>query len=206
VALTTAAGQQSRGVADALTQQSSQLKGRAALAVADAKGRSGQFAWQAKGRAPELRTVVGQSLLPRVKELQDLAVPLFGSATGALASTLEAGKGLASETRHLSDRDLVPALKEMAGTASKSIGGMASQASGSWSGVSSSVDERSRTAAHAAAQGTKDTGALAAWSVAAGGLIYYGLMDEEQKEKARAAAGRIVHEAREIYRDIQGEQ
>lgn len=227
-ALATAAGQQSQGVTSTVKQQSTQAKVRAGLAVVDAKARGGHVVGQAKERAPELRVAFGQSIVPvvkdlqnrapelrksversivpKVREVQDRAVPLLGSATGALASTLETGKGLASGTRNITDRDLVPVLKERAGTAAKSLGQVASQASGGLSGVSATVDERSRHAAHAAAHGTKDTGALAAWSIAAGSLIFYGFMDDEQREKAKAAGNRIVQEAREIYRDIQGEE
>lgn len=205
-AFATAANQQSRGLTSTVKQQSSQAKGRAGLAVVDAKSRSGHIVGQAMNRKPELPNAVGQSIGPRVKDLQNRAVPLIGSATSALASTFETGKGFASETRHIADRDFAPALKERAGSAAKSLEQVASQASGALSGVSGTVDDRSRHAAHAAAQGTKDTGALAAWSIAAGSLVFYGFMDDEQRKKVKAAGGRISHEAREIYRDIQGQE
>lgn len=204
-ALAAAASQHSRGVAGSVKQQSSQVKSRAADAVTDARDVGGQLVGQARDRAPELRNTLEQSVGPRMKDLQDRATPLFSSATTALVSTLESGKGLASETRQIADRDLVPVLKQRVGTAAKSIEHVASHASGTLSGVSGTVDERSRNAAHAASQGTRDTGALAAWSVVAGGLIFYGFMDDEQKAKAKAAGGRIVQEAREIYRDLQGQ-
>ncbi|MDQ3541236.1 MAG: hypothetical protein M3440_11145 [Chloroflexota bacterium] len=203
-ALAAAATQQSRGVAGSVKQQSYQVKNRAGHVVNDARSLGEQLVEQAKDRAPDLRHAVDKSVAPRVKDLRQSAAPLLGSAANALTSTLESGKELVSETKHNADRELLPALKVKAGTAAKSIEHVTSQASDTWSGVSGTVDERSRNAAHAAAQGTRDTGALAAWSIAAGGLIFYGFLDAEQKEKVKAAGSRIVHEAREIYRDIQG--
>lgn len=202
-ALAAIASQQSRDVAGTVKQQSAQVRGRAEHALTDAKGLGDQLVRQAKDRAPDLRDAVDKSVAPRVKDLQKGAAPLLDSAASALISTLETGKGLASQTKKSADRELVPALKDRAGTAAKSIEQVTSQASQTWSGVSENVDERSRHAAHAAAQGSRDTGALAAWSIAAGSLIFYGFLDDQQKEKVKAAAGRITQEAREIYRDIQ---
>lgn len=191
-------------LAAVVSQQSSQVKGRAGHPMNDAKSLGDQLVRKAKDRAPELRDAVDKSVTPRLKDVGRNAAPLLGSAASGLTSTLESGKELASEVRHAADRELVPALKDRAGTAAKSIEQVTAQASDTWSGLSGTVDERSRDAAHAAARGTRDTGAVAAWSIAAGTLIFYGFLDAEQKEKVKSAAGRIAHEAREIYRDMQG--
>lgn len=203
-ALATAAAQRSRGVVGAVKQQSPQGLSRAGQAVTEAKSYGEHLLEQAKDRAPELAGSVQQSLAPRVKDLRSSASPLLGAASAAVASGTDAGRELVAQLKDSADRDLPPALKDRANSAAKTLGDVSSQASDRWSDVTDSVEERSREAAHAAAQGSKDTGAIAVWSAVAGGLIYYAFMDEEQRTKLKQSVGRIGQEAREIYRDVQG--
>lgn len=203
--LAASAGDQSQELVETLKQQTQQARERADDVLSDAKTLGEHLVEQAKDRTPELLDAVERSIVPRAKELRENAAPLISSATAALASSIEAGKELAVETKHSADRQLVPALKERAEAAAESIDDVSSQASETWSDLSGTVDQRSREAAQAAAQGTKNTGALAAWSMVAGGLVYYGFLDDEQREKLKAAGSRIAREAREIYRDIQTE-
>jgi len=203
-ALAAAATQRSRDVVGAVKQQSPQALNRAEQAVTEARSFGEHLLEQARDRAPELAGSVQQSLVPRVKDLQSSAGPLLSAASAAVASGAEAGKDLVSQVKASADRELPPALKVKAGSTVKTLSDVTSQASDRWSEVSGTVDERSREAARVAAQGTKDTGAIAVWSAIAGGLIYYAFMDEEQRSKLKQAAGRIGHEGREIYRDVQG--
>lgn len=178
-ALATVANRRSRSAVDAVKKQTPPVRDRAQEAVSDARKYGQHVMEQATDRLPELRD--------------------------AVTSTLDAGKELVSEARQSADRELVPALKGKAETTAKALGDVTSQASEKWSGVSGTAEERSRDVAHAAAQGSRDTGATLAWTAVAGGLIYYAFMDEEQRAKLKASGARIVQEAREIYRDIQGE-
>lgn len=202
--LATAAAQRSRDVVGAVKHQSPQALNRAEQAVTEARSYGEHLLEQAKDRAPELVENVQQSLAPRVKELRSSASPILGAASTALATGTDAGREIVSQLKNSADRELSPALKDRAGSAVKTLGDVSSQASDKWSGVSVTVEERSREAAHVAAQGTRDTGAIVAWSAVAGGLIYYAFMDEEQRTKLKQSVGRIGQEAREIYRDVQG--
>lgn len=202
-ALAEVATDHSDDIADVVKQQTRQALARADDVLAEAKSRGEQLVEHAKDRTPEFLDAAERSIVPRARELRENAMPLIGSATAALASGIETGKELALDTKRSADRELVPALKERAGAASESIDQVSSQASEAWSGISETMDQRSREVAQAAAQGTRNSGAVAAWSVVAGGVIFYGFLDEEQREKLKAAGIRIAREAREIYRDIQ---
>lgn len=192
-------------------QQPPQVKTLAADAVTSVKTIRGQIL----DRTPELRGAVTHAVGPRVSSLQTSAAPLIGTAATAVASTIKSGKVKATEARRTAARDLVPSLREKAGSVSQQaaararnaetvLGGLSSQASQKLTGSSGALEERSRHAAEAAAQGGKDTGAIALWSAAAGGLIYYAFLDDEQRAKLKEASARVWHEAQEIYRDVQG--
>lgn len=203
-AIAAAATQRSRDLVGTVKQQSPQALNRAEQAVTEARTYGEHLLEQAKVRAPELAESMQRSLGPRVKDIQSSAGPILGAASAAIASSSDAGKELVSQLKVSADRELPAALKAKAGSAVKTLGDVSSQASDRWSGVPGNVEQRSREAAHVAAQGTKDTGAIALWSAIAGGLIYYAFMDEEQRTKLKQSAGRIGQEAREIYRDVQG--
>jgi hypothetical protein len=49
-----------------------------------------------------------------------------------------------------------------------------------------------------------DLAAFVGWSAAAAGVVYYALMNGEQREKLKQSAGRIGAEIRDIYQDIRG--
>lgn len=203
-ALAAGAAQRSREVVSTVKQQSPQVLNRAEHVVSGARSIGEQLIEQAKDRGPELAGNLQQSVVPRLKDLPGSAGPILGAAGAAIVSGADAGKELVSQLKVTADRELPPALKDKAGSAVKTLGDVSSQASGKWSEISGNVEERSQEAAQVAAQGTKDTGAIVAWSAIAGGLIYYAFMDEEQRTKLKQSAGRIGQEAREIYRDVQG--
>lgn len=214
-ALAAAASQRSQGVVESVKQHSPQIKSRADDAVTEAKGLGEHLLEQARERVPELRDAVEQSIAPRMKDLQSSAAPLLGTAAAAVASTIDAGKVKAAEAKRTAEREVVPVLKDKVETASKQavarartaetvLGEVTSQASQKFSGASGSLEERSRNAAQVAAQGSRDTGAIVAWAAVGGGLIYYAFLDAVQREKLRAAGSRVLQEAREIYRDVQG--
>lgn len=213
--LAAVAGQRSQRVVESVRQQSPQAKGLVEGALTEAKGLGERIVEQTRERVPELRDTVEQSVVPRLRDLQANAAPLLGTAASTVASTIDTGKVKASEAKLRAERELVPVLKDKAGTASKRavarartaetvLGEVSSQASQTFSGASGTLEERSRSVAQATAQGSRDTGAIAAWAAVGGGLIYYAFLDAEQREKLKAAGGRVLHEAREIYRDVQG--
>lgn len=206
------ATERARDATKAVRQQSPQLRERAQGIASEALSAGEDLLAQARERAPELRDAIGETVTPRVKQVQGSTAPTLASASSVLASTLESGKELVSDARGTAERDLLPALKDRAGTAAqkarnaeKVLGGASSQASRAYSQVAGNAGERSRDAAQATAQGTKDTGAIAAWTAVGGGLVYYAFLDEEQRAKVKAAGSRVWEEARSMYRDLQGQ-
>ncbi len=60
-------------------------------------------------------------------------------------------------------------------------------------------------AATAAAGFGRDTVATILWTAISAAVIYFGILDERQREKARAAWSSVLTSCQEIIRDLQGE-
>lgn len=200
---------------DRVTEARSQLPvladaaGKAAL---EARQRGAQVGTQARERLPELREQVGSRVGPMVTDLQKQAKPFIGEATAAAASMLGTVESKAQEARAWAENDALPEVRAAVGGVStralekaKGAEGKIASVSAGATGKLSAVEDRSRGAATAVAQGTKDTGATAFWATVAGGLVFYAFLSDEQRDRVKAAALRISAEAKEIYRDIQGQ-
>lgn len=182
--------------------------GRAAL---DARDRGAQLGSQARERLPEVRGQVESRVTPIVKDLQKQAKPLLGEVTAAAGSVRGSAEAKAHGARSWAEKDALPEVRAAVTNVSAKAAEKAKSAelkvanvSAGATGKLSAVEDRSRQAASSAAQGTRDTGAIAFWASVAGGLVFYAFMNEEQRAQVKEAALRIGSEAREIYRDIQG--
>ena len=58
--------------------------------------------------------------------------------------------------------------------------------------------------ASATASGTKELAALLFWGAALGGIVYYGLLNDEQRAKVTGGATSLFEQGRELVRDFQG--
>lgn len=64
--------------------------------------------------------------------------------------------------------------------------------------------EVSREALESSARTTKDATSALVWAGIAGGLIYYGLLNQEQRQRVGSMVQSLYTGANELYRDIQG--
>ena len=180
------------------------LKDAAGKAVIDARDRGAQLGSQALERLPEVR---GQMPIRVASVVEDLRKQATATATAAL----ETAESKAQNARTWAEKDALPEVRTAVTDVSRKAAGKAKEAeariatvTAGASGTLTAVEDRSRHAASVAAQGTKDTGAIAFWATVAGGLVYYAFLSDKQREQVKEAALRIGSEAREIYRDIQG--
>ena len=183
----------------------------AGKAAIDARNRGAQLGIQALERLPEVRGQVENRVTPVIKDLRKQASPLLGGATAAASSILGTAESRARGARLWAEKDALPEVRiavadvtHKAAERAKSAEVRVASVSAGATGTLSAVEDRTRHAASVAAQGTKDTGAIVFWGTVAGGLVFYALLSDAQRERVKAAALRIGSEAREIYRDVQG--
>lgn len=180
------------------------LKDAAGKAAIDARDRGAQLGSQALERLPEVRGQVQSRVAPVIEDLRKQAT---ATATAALGTA----ESKAQIARTWAEKDALPEVRTAVTDVTRKAAGKAKDAeariatvTAGASGTLTAVEDRSRHAASVAAQGTKDTGAIAFWATVAGGLVFYAFLSREQREQVKDAALRIGSEAREIYRDIQG--
>lgn len=183
----------------------------AGKAAIDARNRGAQLGIQALERLPEVRGQVENRVTPVIKDLRKQASPLLGEATAAASSILGTAESRARGARLWAEKDALPEVRiavadvtHKAAERAKSAEVRVASVSAGATGTLSAVEDRTRHAASVAAQGTKDTGAIVFWGTVAGGLVFYALLSDAQRERVKAAALRIGSEAKEIYRDVQG--
>ena len=172
-----------------LSEVASKASDRGSEVVARARERAPEVAEQVRARAPEVQEAVASSVSATVHDLQEHAKPLLAEA-GAVAAR-------AAEQARLAARDagqtILPEVQHRADAIGERM-----------STTTHVIEHKSRQAASAAGQGTKDLGALALWSAVAGGIAYAALLNEEQQRKVREAGKRVWAEIGEVYADIRG--
>ena len=89
--------------------------------------------------------------------------------------------------------------------AEEALGAITSTVQDKASEAAHAVEAKSRAGASAVKQGGKDGSSLLFWLGTAASVTYFVILSDEQREKVRHIAGRVLSEAREIYADIQGE-
>jgi hypothetical protein len=67
------------------------------------------------------------------------------------------------------------------------------------------VETKAKEGVEAAKKGGKEGTSLLFWLSAAAGVVYFVILNDDQRTKVRTVIETVVHEAREIYKDIQGE-
>ncbi len=174
--------------ADHAREIAPEVRVKLAAAASTAAERGGEAAAIARERAPDVLGSVASALSTATHDLQERASPVLAeaetiaghAAEQARAAVREAGKKL-PEAQHQAE-----AIGER------------------FAHTTHALEDRSRHAASAAGQGSKDFGALLIWSGVAAALAYVAFLDEEQRAKVRESAGRVWAEAREVYNDIRG--
>lgn len=128
--------------------------------------------------ADELRERAESDVLPRLRDVsEDL-------------------RHRADDAREYAQTDLRDDLSESTEKARKQV----QRSSGQLHDVGDHVSH----AAEAVADGGRNTGAFAAWVGIGAGIVYVAFLNDEQRTKVRDLTSRATSEAREIYRDIQG--
>ena len=148
----------------------------AAAAPLIERARSGELTEQVRERAAELTERVREDVLPRVSELATTGVEAGRTALQNLASSDAAERAgeLAEEA---------PRLARRGGSAVTTAAGRAVGATG---------------------YALKETTLIAFWATALGTLVYYTLLNDEQREKVASTAQSLYQQAQELIRDFQG--
>jgi gas vesicle protein len=216
------AAEKGSDVATQLRDKSPEFRDRAARAAHDVSGqvkeiapdvrdRAAKLAAIAAERAPEVAESVGTHLSAAVHSAQEHATPLVEEASAAIVKAAEqareagkrAGETLVPEVQH-SVSSMSTRVGEQGQAARSSISALATEASDRISTTGGVIEHKSKAAASAAGRGSMDLAAFVGWSAAAAGVVYYALMNGEQREKLKQSAGRIGAEIRDIYQDIRG--
>lgn len=195
---------------DALEQtrgKAPEVRSRALDLATEASERAQLLAQQAKAHAPE----VGQQVATALHAAQEGVKPVVEDVTARAARLVEEAKGAGSRAGETIIPDVQHRVEAVAGKA-KSQGAVTAAtltAIGSTAGSklaqkSDALEQQSKAVATAAGRGTKDGTALVLWTMAAGGIVYYVLLDDEQRAKVKESGHRIFAEIKEVYRDIRG--
>lgn len=164
---------------------------------------------------PEVRDRVEKQIVPK---LQDLS----GQATDRAHDVYDVARERAQGLRQSAEKDVLPAVsdftvqaRESLGVASHRLSDEASDIGERLSDASSVAAERAteigrkaqhgtKQAADATLQGGRDVGSIIVWLVIGGAIIYYALLNEQQRERVKRLGQSAFSESREVYKDIQG--
>ena len=156
---------------------------------------------EAPKRLHEVETVVA----PKVKDLEKQA-----------ADMLELSKERAADLRKRAEKDLLPEVRDTAEKVRSRVEDQAKVAAtrlehGSAEAVhrltdaTDLVETRAKDASSAVAQGGRDLRSLIVWLALGGALVYAAFLNDEQRQKVRAWANRLMDEASATYGDIKGQ-
>lgn len=151
--------------------------------------------------------------LNRLKE--DVAPAARDAAVQAAAAAIQLWEATRDQTADLNTKDLQRAsgnlFSELAGRAKEAAATTAAVAHETSDDIAERTDaareraeELTRRAATATADTSKEATSTLVWAGIAGGLIYYGLLDEGQRRRVDSAARSIYSGVMELVRDIQG--
>jgi dsDNA-specific endonuclease/ATPase MutS2 len=168
---------------------SPELRDKIADTASKAAERGSELVARAKERAPEVQEAVTSSVSATVHDLQEQARPLIAEAGAAAAKAAEQARTAARDA----GQTILPEVQHQA----DALGGRMST-------TTHAIEHKSRRAASAAGQGSRDFGALALWSAVAGGVAYLALLNEEQQRRVRESGKRVWAEIREVFADIRG--
>jgi len=143
--------------------------------------------------AQERTPAVVDSVKDVLHSAQEKAQSQVGDPSSAVHKLVEQAKDV---SRHATS-DLLPDVQHRAA----SVGSTASE---KLSHTTTAIPQKSREAATAAGRGSREAGSLVLWASAAAGVAYYAFLNETQRAKVKASAGRVLAEIRDVYQDMRG--
>jgi hypothetical protein len=166
-------------------------------------------------RLPELIDSVEAELTPRAREASERVAAVAQGTKQTSKEAAEAVKSKIDDARPEVE-ELTKQAKKVAAKApdafaaefkkaEKALAAMASDAQEHAGDIAHSVEARSRESAVAIKEGGKDSSSLLLWSGIAAGVVYFAVLNDEQRQKVKDIAATLYREARNIYADIQGE-
>jgi hypothetical protein len=216
-----------------LARQREQLVKTGSSAAKAARSYGEQAADRISKRLPELMDTVESELGPRAKALGDRAVHVGETSRHGVDAVrhavedarpqVEEMAGKAKETvlhKVEEARPQVEELTEKAKVAARhapeafaaefhkaeeALGSIAQNAQEKSAETIERVESKAKEGAEAAKRGTKESSSLLFWLSAAAGVVYFVILSDEQRAKVKSLAESAFREAREIYKDIQGE-
>jgi vacuolar-type H+-ATPase subunit H len=142
------------------------------------------------------------------KQARPLVKEATSAATKAIDQAMDAGKHAAeSMLPEMHDRaDSISGKVQSQGqSAVSTMSSLGATATGKLAHTSEAIEQKSKTAATAAGRGTKETGALVAWTAAAAGLAFVAFLNDRQRQQVKESGRRIAAEIKEVYREFQGQ-
>ncbi|HEV2107000.1 MAG TPA: hypothetical protein VGR16_01910 [Thermomicrobiales bacterium] len=166
----------------------------------------------AKPAVESLKEATGRLKEDVAPAVRDAAVQAAAAAVGIWEATRAHAGDLDREELQASASETFSELLDRAKEATSSVTGSATALARGQSGVGTEraeearerASELSRRAASATAETSKEASAVLIWAGIAGGLIYYGLLDHEQRQRLGSTAHSIYAGVTELVRDIQG--
>ncbi len=181
-------------MAEQLKEKAPEIQERAGQVAGQVGEAAARATAQARQKAPGLLESAGHQLATILEEAQESARPHVDDAA---KQARQAGKRFSTE--------ILPEVQGRASHLTEVLDSQAHSATERIAHTTSAVEQRSKQAAVAAGEGGKNLGALIGWSAAAAGVVYYAFLDESKRAKVKASGGRILAEARDVIRDIRGQ-
>ena len=177
-----------------------------------AADRASHFVDQARDKGPDVLGAVGDHVADAFHSAQKQARPLMEEAASAASKAVEqakdAGKHAAEsvvpEIQHRAD-SVSDRMHLQGHSAVSSLGAIGSAATDKLANTTDAIELKSKSAASAAGRGTKETGALLAWTAAAAGLVYVTFLNDQQRQRVKESGLRIATEVKEVFRDLRGQ-
>lgn len=194
----------------------------------DAKSNASSFVDALKANASDLETAAGgfvaSTLIPKLREFGDEAASMteqgkqkgaelshkakddvIPAARDAAKQAVEQGKQTSTDFVEKLQKDYIPQAQESAHHLSEAVQPQLQSAKESAAGAIQTGEEKAKDAGKAVKRGTSETTSLLVWLSAAGALLFYVFLDDEQREKVKQVASEIFGEARDMYTDMKGD-
>lgn len=181
-------------LAEQIKEKAPEIQEKASHAAAQVGEKAAKATAQAREKAPGLLESAGQQLATILEEAQESAKPHVDDAT----------KQARQATKRIST-EVLPNVQHRAAHLTEALDAQAHSATDRIAHTTSAVEKKSKQAAVAAGEGGKNLGALIGWSAAAAGIVYYAFLDETKRAKVKSSGSRILGEARDVVRDIRGQ-
>lgn len=164
---------------------------------------------------PEVRERVEKQVVPKLHDLSD-------QASDRAHVLYDVAREQASALRRTAEKDVLPAVTDLSAQARESIGtashnlseeasvlgerlaDVSSVAAERASGIGRKAQYSTKQAADATVQGGRDLGSIIFWLAIGSAIIYYALLNDQQRERVKRLAQGAFSEGRNVYQDIQG--